>query len=1272
VDEGSSPRSPADDPSRSDSDSSSDRLVGREIDGRFEIRDVLGRGGMGVVYRVYDKERGIEVALKTLRGIAPDAVLRFKTEFRMLRDVKHPNLVQLGELFESSGTWFFTMDQLGGDNFVDWVRSTAPANVTTSTVGDSSSREPQQIAARSTTRANASSTNTDATAKLHPVDEAVSARAPMHVEHRAPAPRCEIARLRTALVGLARGLAALHAAGIVHRDVKPSNILVEPDGRAVLLDFGAVAELYVASNDDSVIGTVMYMAPEQARGDAIGPAADWYAVGVLVFQALTGRSPFGDIAGRELLVLKQHFAAPSPSTLVAGVPADLEWLCTNLLHADPEQRPREALILEMLTATSGEAVVQRPPFVGRESELAEIEKALADSRERTVCVLVEGESGVGKSVLVHHALEAAIAAHPRLVVLRGRCHERERVPFNAVDGVIDDLARYLIARGASSVQRVAPESATELLAVFGALGAVPTLAERAMPDAPTLGVDARERAFLALRELLGRIGKRRPVAVAIDDVQWADPDSIALLEALARGDAPICLIATKRVHEGTQISERIASAANDVRTIELGGLSANAAAELVRLVAADSDVETAQIVVESRGHPLFLRELVRHRGARTARLEDVIWERTRSLDASARALLAAIAVAGSPVPRHVATTTAAITDADRHIAALVDEHLVRVHGPRPQDAIEPYHDRIRTAVVAHVSTVEQRRIQGVLAHALEKLGASAAALLERFEAAGDHSRAAHYVVAAAKAALDAFAFGRAAELYQRALSTTHDPQRRAALLVPLADALANDGRTAEAAECYLEAAELETADETRQLDLLRRAAERFLMAGRLDRGLATARSVLARVDMTLPTTRVRTALGIVWNQLRMRRALDWKPRTVVDPRALHADICWSIGAGLGMVDTLLGAYFSGRAARIALEAGTPAQIARALSSATIGAAVLGRRERAVRLLAAARRAAADDGTPTSSWYAELAQTAHHFVLENDFARTLESATRLEQAWYRAGHGPGWETDIALHFALSSLQMLGRYGEMAHRATAQIALAKRKGDLFQDVTFRVRFAMRHVIADRADVGRADVLDALASWLPGTDTFGNQRAWGLWSRIRIALYTNAFATLESELGIECQRMQRSLVGRIPILRVEWLHAYGTYMLGLAIAARKRSATDAAGHLRAASALADKLAKLDFPGALAGAKTLRAGIAMLGDDRDARVTALRDAIGESKARNIHVAMYSFERRLGEELGGDEGALLIASGDERARTAGMIAPQRATEVFLPSGRFV
>src|SRR5580765_4298047 len=92
------------------------------VDGRFELLETLGEGGMGVVYRALYRERGVQVALKTLRGPTPDAVLRFKTEFRALRDIRHPNLVELGELFESDGTWFFTMELVRGAPLMAWVR----------------------------------------------------------------------------------------------------------------------------------------------------------------------------------------------------------------------------------------------------------------------------------------------------------------------------------------------------------------------------------------------------------------------------------------------------------------------------------------------------------------------------------------------------------------------------------------------------------------------------------------------------------------------------------------------------------------------------------------------------------------------------------------------------------------------------------------------------------------------------------------------------------------------------------------------------------------------------------------------------------------------------------------------------------------------------------------------------------------------------------------------------------------------------------------------
>src|SRR6185503_139362 len=110
-----------------------------------------------------------------------------------------------------------------------------------------------------------------------------------------------------------------------------------------------------------------------------------------------------------------------------------------------------------------------------------------------------------------------------------------------------------------------------------------------------------------------------------------------------------------------------------------------------------------------------------------------------------------------------------------------------------------------------------------------------------------------------------------------------------------------------------------------------------------------------------------------------------------------------------------------------------------------------RRERATRLLETARRAAQEDGTPVAAWYADLAETARDFILDNAFPKVFERTATLEREWYAAGRGPGWETDIVMHFSLSTQQMGGAYADVAKRVANQIQVAKRKGDLFQDVT-----------------------------------------------------------------------------------------------------------------------------------------------------------------------------------------------------------------------------
>src|SRR5262249_46571021 len=161
--------------------------------------------------------------------------------------------------------------------------------------------------------------------------------------------------------------------------------------RVVILDFGLVSD--PGKREDHAVGTVAYMAPEQTSGAEVGPAADWYAVGVTLFRALTGVFPFSGTA-EDVIAHKQRRDPPPPSSFLPSIPPDLDALCADLLRRLPEQRPRDREILARLGVTVG----AEPPtgitsFVGRARELATLEAAFAHAAAAGGAVLIHGESG---------------------------------------------------------------------------------------------------------------------------------------------------------------------------------------------------------------------------------------------------------------------------------------------------------------------------------------------------------------------------------------------------------------------------------------------------------------------------------------------------------------------------------------------------------------------------------------------------------------------------------------------------------------------------------------------------------------------------------------------------------------------------------------------------------------------------------------------------------------------------------------------------------------
>src|ERR1043165_7208575 len=451
---------------------------------RFQIVRRLGAGGMGVVYEALDRERNARVALKTLRTMKPEELLALNNEFRALQDVNHRNLVTLGELIEDADRWFFTMELVEGVNVLRYVWGSdgtdVASDVSTMSGGDASR------------------------ALALPPPRAVRSRA---VDEK---------RLRYALTQLALGLNELHGARKVHRDIKPANVLVTPDDRVVVLDFGLAFDTQREGGwEPRFAGTLGYMAPELFTAGTIDKAGDWYAVGVLLVEALTGRLPVEAPTKLALLDAQQR-DGPAPSEIVDTVPPDLDELCKDLLRLDPARRPDGHEVLRRLGYARHRhaATLTRHPFVGRSEEMALLSRALGEVRAgKSVTVRVRGESGVGKSYLVRQFTNQVLTSEPGAVILAGRCYERESVPYKALDGIVDELTGFLGATLASELSGLLPPGVQALAQVFPVLRQISEIARGAVAAEDRVPQQVRAEASAALRDMVRRIATRNRLVI---------------------------------------------------------------------------------------------------------------------------------------------------------------------------------------------------------------------------------------------------------------------------------------------------------------------------------------------------------------------------------------------------------------------------------------------------------------------------------------------------------------------------------------------------------------------------------------------------------------------------------------------------------------------------------------------------------------------------------------------------------------------------------------
>ncbi len=1225
---------------------------------RFTLGRRVGEGGMGVVYEAFDAERRSSVALKTLRRVDGASLARFKREFRALQGLAHPNLVVLDELFHEDGQWFFTMELLDGVDFVSHVRSTPPAVAYASTLRDGPAQPGSRAAAEGA---------------------AVEACGPLDIE-----------RLRVALRQLLEGLVALHAANKVHRDIKPSNVLVTREGRVVLLDFGLVTEASVEdrSTGSAIVGTPIYMAPEQAASREIGPAADLYAVGVMLYELLAGRPPF-EGPPLQILLDKQKHEAPLASTLNPEVPPDLDALCGKLLRFDPTKRPSAEDVLRSISAPeaagryAARGSTEPPMFVGRAAELAQLRAAFdAVPQNGLVTVLVCGASGIGKSHTVRQFSGQLLLEDPGLMLLEGRCYEREAVPYKTLDGIVDALSRQLSRMSAAEVAAVLPTRATLLTPVFPAMLRVPQLAKQNMAPGPAIEPqEQRQRAFLALRDLFTRLALRRRTIVVIDDLQWADDDGLrALAEILRAPDAPpLLLIGTLRIGRDAKAGdfERIrAATSGDVRVIELATLDHGEARELAVALLQRSDTPGADpdsIATEAGGHPLFVEELTRQAalGGETrgdVNLDDAIWSRVTRLEPPTREMVELVAIAGKPVPQEVIAAAAHFEPAEftRHAAILRVSNLVRTGGTRWADAIEPYHDRVREAVLAQLEPARRRALHEALAIAFEASSSrlDPETLATHWHEAGNDGRAAAHAIAAGEQVTRTFAFERAAQWFEWALEwLPSDAPNRRALQTKVGEALASAGRGALAAKYFGAAAT--GAPPMQALDLRRRAAEELLSAGRFDEGDEALRSVLNAVGIDLPRTPLAALFGLLlYRFLLLVRGLRFRERSEDDVPA-HAltrlEACHGVGRILALVDTIRGGYFQTRALLAALALGEPNRVAHALSAEAVYLGTSGNAARSAMLLERARAIGERTGNARVQAFTEASVGFSQFVLGR-FCSALEHCDHAA-GMLRTCPGAWWELRVAQLAAIWTVAWLGELTELARRVEQGIREAQVRGDIYAGTTLRT--GVPNLIWLRAgDVAssRAACRDAMGQWTQRG--YHSQHYWSLLALTRADLYEGRGGAAHERVAQEWSQIVRALIPQVRIMGAEALHLRGSAAIA---AAAERQGAARADLVRSAERDARSLRRSRWELGSALASALDAGAAALRGDVDRAAREL-DAGGRGFAAldmRLHAA--AADRHAGTLRGGDEGRALVERADAWMAAQGIVSPATMASMIIP-----
>jgi len=561
----------------------------------YRLVKKIGSGGMGDVFQAEDTKLGRTVAVKLLPAAANEnltAKRRFLKEAQSASALNHPNIVTIHAIEESEGLDFIVMEYLEGQT----LKAT--------------------------------------------------------IERDGALP---LARLLDIGVQVSDALEAAHEIGLIHRDVKSANILVNARGLAKVLDFGLAKmvrtladavdhdapTLMHLTDEGTVMGTAAYMSPEQTRGEVLDSRSDIFSLGCVLYEAATRTLPF---AGPSMLAIMHAIATSDPappSRLRPELPGEFDLILERSLAKDKDKRypsvAEMAEALRSLRATlsgqwSGIPIVfdqgqiDSPAFsfVGREPELNRLEGFLQQAIDGAgLVVFVTGEPGIGKTSLSDEFLRRARARYPGLLVSRGRCVEQygtgeAYLPFlDAIGRLLDGPGR---ERLASVMRTYAPTWCTQLPAAFASTGALERLQQE------TIGA-TKERMMREMGDALGMFATSSPIALLLEDLHWADPSSVDLLRHLCQriSSQHLLIAGTFRPEDIERSNHPLKSLKAEMQShhlceeVSLGALGREHIAEYLNATFAPNDFpsELASLIHDkTEGHPLFAANLLQYLGER--------------------------------------------------------------------------------------------------------------------------------------------------------------------------------------------------------------------------------------------------------------------------------------------------------------------------------------------------------------------------------------------------------------------------------------------------------------------------------------------------------------------------------------------------------------------------------------------------------------------------------------------------------------------------------